>query len=647
MIFRAIRLQNFGIFYGHQQLELEPGLYILHGVNGRGKTTLLNAVKWALYGEVRDRPGRRLSPSDLINRVAHREGERGFSVELTLEEGDATYFIRRTQAVAEGVGSDLYMERNGQSLGKGASLAQIQALLSEKVSRFFLFDGEQLQQYEKLLFSEGPEADLVKQSIEDILGLPVLVNAIGDLEWVGEDLGKRQSALARADAKMERIGLQAQQLETDIESKQQDLADLRSDEQAFITIKEDRDAFLKGYESSLEALKEIESLESEIAQLEHQADEMKDLRAEALSLVWRDVLAGAVAPLRAELERTALEAQRATVLAGVSRDHTTRLDHSISSGICDLCHQTIDEEAFARLRTELAAHSNAELERSERVDGAFLRLAKLQEIQPSGRLEDALARDVRVSEIEGDIVAKRQELGRLRAALDELPENEVSTAQRERDQALQDIGRQRAEIALVEAEVARLREQLQTARASLRDAADTKEQQAVATAIGLAEGLGNVFSRARDQFRDELKVSVESTATEVFLRLMHDDEAFSGLRINNNYGLEILDEYGKTAGYRSAGQEQVVALSLIAALNRNARRPAPVIMDTPFGRLDAEHSQNILRFLSEMAEQVFLLVTDREVTREDLNGVAASITDEFDLRRDGPDRTTMVPRRTP
>ena len=84
--------------------------------------------------------------------------------------------------------------------------------------------------------------------------------------------------------------------------------------------------------------------------------------------------------------------------------------------------------------------------------------------------------------------------------------------------------------------------------------------------------------------------------------------------------LEILDEHHEAAGYRSAGQEQVVALSLIAALNRNARRRAPVIMDTPFGRLDAEHSQNILRFLSEMAEQVFLLVHDRVIVYPQMAG---------------------------
>jgi hypothetical protein len=159
--------------------------------------------------------------------VALREGERGFAVELTVEDGSTTYLVRRTQAVAEGAASDLYVERNGQPLNKGESLAQVHALLSERVSRFFLFDGEQLQEYERLLSDYDADVDLVKQSIEDILGLPVLANAMDDLAAVREEVERRQAALARADAKAERFALAAQQLEADIDAKQRDLDALR------------------------------------------------------------------------------------------------------------------------------------------------------------------------------------------------------------------------------------------------------------------------------------------------------------------------------------------------------------------------------------------------------------------------------------
>lgn len=95
---------------------------------------------------------------------------------------------------------------------------------------------------------------------------------------------------------------------------------------------------------------------------------------------------------------------------------------------------------------------------------------------------------------------------------------------------------------------------------------------------------------------------------------------------------------------RSAGQEQVVALSLIAALNRNATRRATVVMDTPFGRLDPDHRAKVLAFASELADQVFLLVHGGEVADTDLEGIAYHVSGEFQLEYDDPDRTTLVPR---
>ena len=85
------------------------------------------------------------------------------------------------------------------------------------------------------------------------------------------------------------------------------------------------------------------------------------------------------------------------------------------------------------------------------------------------------------------------------------------------------------------------------------------------------------------------------------------------MRINDYYGLTILDSNGEEVRVRAAGAEQVVALSLIGALSRNAVRHGPIIMDTPFGRLDRKHRENILKFLPSLADQVTLLVQSGEV----------------------------------
>ena len=94
------------------------------------------------------------------------------------------------------------------------------------------------------------------------------------------------------------------------------------------------------------------------------------------------------------------------------------------------------------------------------------------------------------------------------------------------------------------------------------------------------------------------------------------DKDYIGLQINNNYGLEIIHNSGRTVPGRSSGYEHIVALSLIGALHMNAPLRGPIIMDSPFGRLDPNHKANIARTLSYMAEQAMLLVYTSEIDEQ-------------------------------
>ena len=107
----------------------------------------------------------------------------------------------------------------------------------------------------------------------------------------------------------------------------------------------------------------------------------------------------------------------------------------------------------------------------------------------------------------------------------------------------------------------------------------------------------------------------KNDATNIFKQLT-TDKTYSGLKINDYFGLTILDLNGNPIPERSAGAEQIVALSLIGALNKNAVRQGPIIMDTPFGRLDPKHRENILKFIPTLSSQVTLLVHGGEVNKE-------------------------------
>jgi DNA sulfur modification protein DndD len=641
VIINALKLEDFGIFYGTQALTLEPGLYVVHGRNGRGKTTLLNAVRWALYGHYMDRQGRLVPGEVILNRQARREGRDQFSVELSLRDGSDEYLLRRRQFVsaAGAADSQVYMERNRQPLPVLDRERAIQLLLSERISQFFLFDGEQLQRYEALLLREDTESQLIRQSIEQILGLPVLDNAIRDLGVIGTELNRRLARQARQLQQLEQLGARAEQAQADLDSKIADINQLHGQEREQEDIIRERDHFLQKYENSLDQLKKLETLDEQVSDLETRGELVATYLADELREAWRDVLAVAVGPKTEEL-RGKLERQQRALATQLTRE---QLEKSLSSRRCVLCAQTLDLDHERRIMEELARLGSAEGEAQP--DGDDLtQLPLLASIVSTGHAEAAIRLDQQIADLDSQEVVLKQQAARLREALQNLPEGEVTEAQKERDLAQQELGRLRSALEHATREHAEIEERLRRAREEIRRASARSGPQAdLARAIELAEDLESVFEVAKGRFREELRTSVEASATDVFRQLTNEPE-FAGLRINDNYGLEIIDSRGDIVTGRSAGQEQVVALSLIAALNRNARSGAPVIMDTPFGRLDPEHRSNILRFLRNFADQVFLLVHGGEVSEADLDIIAEDIQAEFELHRDDADRTTIIPK---
>ena len=113
---------------------------------------------------------------------------------------------------------------------------------------------------------------------------------------------------------------------------------------------------------------------------------------------------------------------------------------------------------------------------------------------------------------------------------------------------------------------------------------------------------------------------------------MTTQRSYRGLEINDNYGLQIIDADGRHVPVRSAGAEQIVALSLIDGLNRTGRAAGPVIMDTPFGRLDLNHRENILKYLPSVTSQFVLLVHSGEIRKEtDLAVIAERIGAVYEI----------------
>ena len=638
MIIKRLILNDFRVFYGRQRVELGPGLYIIHGENGRGKSTLLNAIQWAFFGRYEDRQGNIVVPRVILNRDARREGKTDFSVEVLLDDAGRQILIRRSCDLSGGEPhTTLYVEHDGDALDERSAQILLRNLLDEEVSRFFLFDGEQLREYEELLFDEDA-AQTVRRSIEQILGLPALTNTVEDLDAIADDFGREVTKAARRDDRTQRAALRAQQLEQELNDAQDDLARLveqRGEAEAEIGKANET---LQQYEAASDLLRQIEGVEAEVKKLEEEEDRESERLQKSLSDTWRDVLAAAVEGRRREID-AALERQR-QIERNVAE--AERLEASLRDDTCAQCGQTLPESATTALRTRLA---ELRKDTAGDVDLADLRDTSLTlgAISRVGRLEEAIESNRTINRTRYDIATRKQELDDLRGRAQEIPESEIRIAARSRDDAQKRIGAINQRIGEAEARVAEISTNLKTVRDEIEKTSGSDEVAAIRRRHRLADDVRQIFDAAKDQFRDDRRTHVERDASQIFSVLTTEPE-YTGLRINANYGLETLGPDGEPVPGRSAGQEQVVALALIGALNRNATRRAPVMMDTPLGRLDTKHRAKVLGFLADMAEQVFLLVHSAEVNEADLKVIRATITSEFELEREALYRTQIRPR---
>lgn len=177
-----------------------------------------------------------------------------------------------------------------------------------------------------------------------------------------------------------------------------------------------------------------------------------------------------------------------------------------------------------------------------------------------------------------------------------------------------------------------------------RSATSDADLQLAVKKVEACEAIHSIFDEGIAAYREKLKAEVEKDATELFLLICSDPD-YTSLKINDNYGLDIVHRSGRIVPQRSAGYEHIVALSLIGALHKNAPMNGPVIMDSPFGRLSGAHKERITKALPKMAEQVVLLAYVGEIDAQAARmTLGSSLRQEYKLNKINSFHTDIIPK---
>ena len=151
MIIDHLKMVNFIPYYGDVTIEFPrdsfSNMVVFHGENTKGKTSILNAFRWVLYEEA-GKKGKSLLYDDLLNRRAKKEGQTHFEVELAFSSAGDKYVLSRTQTSSDPSSMRALMTKNGDPVDADTLRREIERIAPVGTSRFFLFDGELLSEYE-------------------------------------------------------------------------------------------------------------------------------------------------------------------------------------------------------------------------------------------------------------------------------------------------------------------------------------------------------------------------------------------------------------------------------------------------------------------------------------------------------------------
>lgn len=338
--------------------------------------------------------------------------------------------------------------------------------------------------------------------------------------------------------------------------------------------------------SAEKASQELKRIEAAISELGDQEMALRSSRQQALRDAWRQLLRP-----RLQLRMASVMRHRQTVMAEVERRgaiaaEIANLEILSVGGACPLCTTEISRDRrdqFQRRLTDLAA-SLAELKSQEAAfnEGAeeTASLSRLlTSVATTGADLAAIEERLNRADVELTGALSRREV--LRADLNASGGSDLARLRNERDARVEQIGAIKEELARLDRGLAENRGKYAQISALLSRAGEARLRRANAE-VEAYGSLERLFRAAIDVLRDRLRGDVERVATEAFRQLTTEAQ-YERLRINDSYGLKIITKSGATVELRSAGAEQIVALSLIWALNRTSGKGIPMIVDTPLG----------------------------------------------------------------
>lgn len=655
MILDELYLQNFCLYRGLHKFSLAPqkekGLVkpitLFGGMNGAGKTTVLDAIQLALYGSRAKSAGRLGKPyEEYLKECVHRgaNAEEGASVSVKFHfhsEGQQHVYevwrgwslrdknVRERVRVTKDDAPDDFLSEHWNDV--------VEDLVPLGISQLFFFDAEKI----RFLADDETDTEALGTAIKSLLGLDLAERLISDAAIVE----RRLTDTALDHGSDERIS----QLQQALESKSAELTDVKAKraslENPLLRSRNVLEEAKKAFQSAggehwarrAELHVEIQDVERRIAEAQSRLREAAC--GELPLLLVRDMIARTMQ--RDDRER---RAKTDAALSKVLSDRDKKL-------LRDAKREKVSEKAIEVIRKLL------DTDRSQRTSDADTKLVLNLSGQTSSTLTRLLQKDLDMLESDAGknlryLKSLETDRERLLRLINAVPDDDTIARHVEIvKSAAESLGSLEGEAARLDDRIDQLRRErddldrkhLDLRQAAVKQTSERNDNLRMAALAGRTQTTMKEFlRRSTAQKIERLSVLV----TESFAFLIRKHSLVDRVQIHpESFSIDLYDDRGNIVpkGRLSEGEKQIFAIALLWGLAKASPRQLPAIIDTPMARLDSEHRGFLVdRYFPNASHQVVILSTDTEIEKGYFESLRPRLARSYHLRYDEDERATNV-----
>lgn len=637
MIISRLTLHNFGVYAGTNTFVFKNNkpVVLIGGMNGRGKTTFLNAVLLSLYGS-NSFAYRESSYSSygqyLRSMVNENDGTGCCFVEIVFKidaDGTDVYTVHRAwNTNNKRVKEELEVTKNQEKdeFLSNNWLVFIENLLPSALSPYFFFDGDNIAE-----LAVGSTEEKMKEAIKALLGISVLDQLENDLSRIenrvirDSNTGINENELSKLQEKLDGVKKELDSIDDKISSDSEKREDIKT------KLEQQNSEYISKGGLLVEQRQELYQKRSEKKiELQSINQQKIDLAASELPLIL-------IFDLLLNIDEKAKNSRDVREMKTAAKRITEAFERYNGS-------KTIELENFINYIESL---SNQEVGTDELnfTESAIFQLSNLVSASLKTRLSQAVELEKRSQKVSSEIDGIDKHLS---VDIDEKAVNtlfkkikQYEQKEIELDEKIERLQRQRSEINGGYIRLVSEYKQLLDKTLSESETHDKGSR-----LLKYNSYAGNILTEYKIRLQKRKIDTLTTTITACFKKIANKQNLIEKIEMDPvTLDFSYVDMNGKIVPKESLseGEKQMMIISILWALAICSKRKLPVIIDTPLARLDSEHRKALIKtYFPNAGEQTIILSTDSEIGGEYYNLLNDYVSDEYTLIYNDETKSTHI-----